>query len=228
MNLLRLTKSDIRGTIDSVKGVFSMNGKIYIIKNTVNEKCYIGQTVQKLNKRFTQHKRLSEVCSNQLIYKAIKKYGAEKFYIELIEDGISSPDELNKKEVEYIKKYNTLKPNGYNLCPGGALWRRKPKIEDSEISAIKDMYLNKNMSLREIGEIYNINHHSVSAFLEKNGIPRRKRSCKLPDRTSILTKDVMIECYINRRMKIKDIASEYDVDVKTVNRAKRRYNLKRI
>lgn len=205
-----------------------MNGKIYIIKNTVNEKCYIGQTVQKLNKRFAQHKRLNEVCSNQLIYRAIKKYGAEKFYIELIEDGIPSRDELNKKEVEYIKKYNTLSPNGYNLCPGGALWRKKPTIEDSEISAIKDMYINKNMSLREIGEIYNIDHQSVAVFLEKHGIPRRKRSCKLPNRTSILTKDIMIECYINRKMKIKDIASEYDVDVTTVNRAKRRYNLKRI
>lgn len=205
-----------------------MNGKIYIIKNTVNEKCYIGQTVQKLNKRFTQHKRLNEVCSNQLIYRAIKKYGAEKFYIELIEEGISSQDELNEKEIEYIKEYNTMNPNGYNLCPGGTMWRRKPIIEDSEIYKIKDMYLNKNMSLREIGEIYNVCHQSISKLLEKHGVTRRKRSCNLPDKTSIITKDIMIECYVNRKMRIKDIASEYNVDVKTINRAKRRYNLKRI
>ena len=37
----------------------------------------------------------------------------------------------------------------------------------------------------------------------------------------------MIDLYINKRMKMKDIAELLNVNVKTVNLAKRRYNLSR-
>ena len=34
-----------------------MNGKIYMIRNEVNGKRYIGQTVNSLEERFKQHKQ---------------------------------------------------------------------------------------------------------------------------------------------------------------------------
>lgn len=42
-----------------------MLGKIYIIRNNVNDKVYIGQTIQLLRKRFAEHKRNSRYCKNK-------------------------------------------------------------------------------------------------------------------------------------------------------------------
>ena len=61
----------------------NMYGEIYIIKNTVNEKVYIGQTLQGSDVRFNQHLKLLKSNENQLIHKAIKNYGKVKFYYEV-------------------------------------------------------------------------------------------------------------------------------------------------
>jgi group I intron endonuclease len=93
---------------------------IYKITNTVNNKIYIGQTIGDIKKRFKKH--LSQVnCKNvcSALYAAFNKYGKDNFYIESLIVGDYSKDELNELEIFYIKKYNSLSPNGYNLQSGG-------------------------------------------------------------------------------------------------------------
>ena len=46
-------------------------GYIYIIKNYKNNKVYIGQTTQDVEKRFKQHLKCSKSNKNQLIYRFI-------------------------------------------------------------------------------------------------------------------------------------------------------------
>lgn len=53
-----------------------------------------------------------------MFYRAIQKYGWENIKHEILERNLSY-DEANKKEIEYIKLYNSLAPNGYNLTKGG-------------------------------------------------------------------------------------------------------------
>lgn len=89
---------------------------IYIIKNTINNKVYIGQTTQPINIRFTNHKMASRVEDTKL-YRAIRKYGEDKFYIELLEGNVSI-EELNKREQYWIQFFNSYY-NGYNSTLGG-------------------------------------------------------------------------------------------------------------
>ena len=49
--------------------------------------------------------------------KDIEKFGLENFEFEVL-DTASSQEELDKKQREYVKEYNSLEPKGYNL-PGG-------------------------------------------------------------------------------------------------------------
>lgn len=44
----------------------------------------------------------------------IEKYGLENFEFEIL-DTASNQEELDRKQREYIKKYNSLEPHGYNL-----------------------------------------------------------------------------------------------------------------
>jgi group I intron endonuclease len=93
-------------------------GYIYLITNKINGKKYIGQTIQNdINKRWTSHKNLKNKTVGNILYNAYKKYGVNNFEYKII--CICFNDDTNKYEEEYIKKYNTIYPNGYNLLPGG-------------------------------------------------------------------------------------------------------------
>ena len=63
-----------------------MNGKIYIIRNDVNDKVYIGQTKRSIEKRFQEHTTLTEAKRSLVLARAIQKYGADKFHVELLQD----------------------------------------------------------------------------------------------------------------------------------------------
>ena len=85
-----------------------------MIKNKINEKIYIGQTVRSIKIRFHEHRTKSSGCV--AIYNAIKKYGWENFE----KDYYECPDEdLNFDEELLVREIGTLVPEGYNLREGG-------------------------------------------------------------------------------------------------------------
>ena len=95
-----------------------MYGIIYKITNLVNNKVYIGQTRQKLKRRFKQHinKANANIYHNKF-HNAIRKYGKDNFSIEQIDEG-NSQEELSQKEIYWIKHYNSMN-EGYNSTSGG-------------------------------------------------------------------------------------------------------------
>ena len=90
-------------------------GIIYVIKNDINDKLYVGKTVTTLANRWLHHKD-SYQKYNWHLYQAMRKYGIEHFWIEQIEE--CDDDIINEREKYWIKKLNTLK-EGYNMTPGG-------------------------------------------------------------------------------------------------------------
>lgn len=102
-------------------------GYVYMIYNDVNNKVYIGETIQKLNKRFSQHMQdshnLNHHCYNCHFYRAIRKYGIDHFFIKELEciKGTNKKDvklQIQKLEKFYIQKYDSFR-NGYNSDTGG-------------------------------------------------------------------------------------------------------------
>ena len=94
---------------------------IYKITNLLNEKIYIGQTKQPIEKRFLQHSK-----ANSPLGQAMRDCGLENFTIEVIE---RYQNELNEREKFWIKVLKSKSPNGYNLSNGGeGSFRRKKDI----------------------------------------------------------------------------------------------------
>ena len=111
-------------------------GHIYLITNVQLNKKYVGQTLshrKNRNKyrpfgyigRFNDH--ISEALCNtkkkQCTYlnNAIRLYGKEAFEVELITTCLK--EQTDEYEERYIKEYNTLYPNGYNLTKGGKVFK---------------------------------------------------------------------------------------------------------
>ena len=94
-------------------------GYIYKITNTKNNKGYVGVTTKdNPNERWAAHKSsIRRGVGCPLLMKAFNKHGEESFKFEVII--ICFDKDVFKFEEEYIKKYNTLSPNGYNVAEGG-------------------------------------------------------------------------------------------------------------
>jgi group I intron endonuclease len=93
-------------------------GYIYLITNTVTKKQYIGQTLcEDVERRWKQHKWPSNKNKGTYIANAFNKHGIESFKFQII--CICFDEDCNIYEEQYIKKFNTLVPNGYNLQAGG-------------------------------------------------------------------------------------------------------------
>jgi group I intron endonuclease len=97
---------------------------VYAITNDVNDKVYVGlHSGDNLRKRWHDHlnsARCSKVGGyNCALYNAIRKYGEDKFHIIAIWSGNVLPDDLKRLERYYIKSFQTMRPNGYNLTEGG-------------------------------------------------------------------------------------------------------------
>ena len=89
-------------------------GFIYITTNMVNAKRYIGQ------KKFDKYNSWKYYQgSGKIFIKAVKLYGRKNFKRDII-DIAYSKDEINNKEIEYIKKYQAVKRKDfYNIAIGG-------------------------------------------------------------------------------------------------------------
>lgn len=93
---------------------------VYMITNNVNGHRYIGITVCSLEKRWREHRSAANTGSQKRLYKAMRKYGVDKFSIEKIYDAVSFED-LQEAEKRYIAQYETHASlnKGYNLTSGG-------------------------------------------------------------------------------------------------------------
>jgi group I intron endonuclease len=90
-------------------------GYIYKIINKINGQLYIGQTTKSLEERWRKHKTTRSNC--RYLKNAFNKYGLENFDFKLV--CICFDEDLNRFEIDYIKKYDSLVPKGYNLRAGG-------------------------------------------------------------------------------------------------------------
>lgn len=106
-----------------------MVGYIYSYRNTINNKFYIGQTIDIVNRKSAHRYKVATSKENNKFYNAVKKYGWENFEFSILlkVEGKTKKDLtifLDAFEVYYIWKYNSFK-KGYNSTAGGHCYRGK-------------------------------------------------------------------------------------------------------
>lgn len=88
---------------------------IYLHRNKINNKCYVGQTCQKPEDRWGKN---GERYSQQLyFYRAIQKYGWDNFEHIILEKDIPA-EFADERECFWAGYYHALAPEGYTLQTG--------------------------------------------------------------------------------------------------------------
>jgi len=108
-------------------------GYIYKITNKTDGKIYVGQTIQTLDERFRQHRKKGSNC--RYLKRAFEKYGFDNFVFEMI--CICFDEDLDKFEIQYMAKFNSIVPNGYNLRAGGNSGRHNEETKKKISATLK-------------------------------------------------------------------------------------------
>lgn len=136
---------------------------IYKITNKINNKSYIGQSVD-IGRRFSRHKTAAKYQEKHPLYDAINKYGLENFSFEILE--YCTKEELNEKEIYWVDYYKSfIQNNGYNLTLGGGnvCMSFTSKLTEEDIDYIIDVLLNNtNISQQELAKEFDVGEDTIS------------------------------------------------------------------
>lgn len=138
---------------------------IYKITNTINGKCYIGQS-RNIEKRWIEHKNRpynkKDKSYNYPFYRAIRQYGLKNFTFEVLEE--CSIEELNEREKYWISVYNSFDKNyGYNLTRGGDC-TIPLSINNGQVQEIISLLKTTMLSQQEIADKYNVSQRTISSI----------------------------------------------------------------
>jgi group I intron endonuclease len=191
-------------------------GRIYIIRNTVNKKVYIGQTHVSIKLRFQNHLSAARRGLDYVIGKAIRKYGEDKFYVELLEE--CTTEELNDREKYWIAFFNSTNNKfGYNMSIGGNVVRTTNDLDET---LVLNMFKQGNTSTK-IAKILHVNPYKIATILKKNNIIYGIDKQRIDKVTESMTIDLYLDGYST-----VDIGKKFGINKSTVIRVLKRNNIK--
>jgi len=138
-----------------------MKSGIYLIKNTVNNKVYVGSAVN-ISKRWEKHKHLLKEGKHHSCHlqSAWNIYGEQSFTFDIIEE-VSNPEHLLAYEQVYLDYYKSYEDDkGYNIC----------KVAGSRVGMKHSKETRSKMSEAQKGKILSEEHKKKMSEAQKGKI----------------------------------------------------------
>ena len=199
---------------------------VYVIRNRINNKVYVGQSVD-AGHRFITHCKPSSNDGSSLIARAIQRYGAHNFWYEILEHQV---EDYNEKEQYWISKLNSLAPNGYNVLHGGdeppvhfaTDHPLSPFDDDNQVYLLKQDLRSSSMSLSEIAQKYGVSKRTVLRInqgLHYEVLGEEYPIRRIPNPPGKLTDEQVAEIIEILRYSYRqyaDIAKQYNISISAV------------
>lgn len=156
---------------------------IYKITNGINNKCYIGQSNNPMQ-RWVAHKSLAKSnddVGKSAIHDAMRKDGVNNFEFSVI----GWYEDYNEKEKYYIQQYNSLAPNGYNIMEGGnepphsyGEEHHNSKYSQELVDSIIDDLLSRQYTQKEIEVRHQVGQQLITSI--NRGVTHRRPGIEYP------------------------------------------------
>lgn len=196
-----------------------MSSGIYMIKNKRNGKVYIGQTVGLARRKRNHFSSLQRnVHSNFYLQNAYNKYG--EIVLDFIVLERCPPENLDKKEEEYIAKYNALDSRrGYNLVNGGSDNRYFTKDVKEKISDALSGKPKTKTHCKRISESNKGRRISLKSIKQANATKKKHKIQHGEDNPNAVISDETAKAIIEELfegLSIKEAAQKFKCSKNTV------------
>ena len=198
-----------------------MKSGIYIIKNLINNKVYIGSAIN-IDKRWKHHKKdlAKRKHHSRLLQRAWDKYGEENFKFEIIEE-VKNPEHLLSYEQVYLDYYKSYEDDkGFNICKiaGSPLGlKRSDEVKQKMREAKKNISEETKQRLREVNigkkhsqETKQKRNEALTGLKRSDETKQRMREANIGKKHSEETKKKIREAAKNiseeTRQKMRDAA----------------------
>ena len=212
---------------------------LYYLRSSIDDKIYIGIT-NNPDRRYYEHINYTvekNHYNGNWIRKTLKKGGEIKMEIALSNLTKKVAIELEIKMIALLKKLTPKKVT--NTADGGlgfnhkgiphseehkrALERAQPHKVRIPKETLYDLYVNKKLSKKKIGEIYSCGATTIDRRLKEYGInarrtPNYKASYKLDD-------DLVLDMFLNKRMSVLKIAKHLNLGANAIRTFLTRKNI---
>lgn len=157
------------------KDIYYNNKGVYIIKNIINNKVYVGSTYVKFSERYRSHRnRLKrQVHHSPHLQNSWNKYGEDNFSfvpIEILEDN----EEITLREEYWINYYNAVM-DGYNVTALIEGRRIKKCSEKLKLTINKDKY--KKVCCYDLNGNYLKTYEGIDCVKIDGFKPKRVSEC---------------------------------------------------
>lgn len=198
-----------------------MKKDIYVIKNSINDKVYVGQSVDAA-RRWWQHTSDARHNKGCFIDKEMGRLGYENFHYEILEHDVENYDE---RERYWVEKLNSRVPNGYNVFRGGATDAGIDHISanfktEDDIDTVRLLLKETDLTMTEIAKNLKV---SVSCIVDiNNGRSYHKEGVEYPVRPLRTMSDdtfkrIVYSLKYEHDKSMRVISREYDVDLSVIN-----------
>lgn len=196
---------------------------IYLLKNTVNEKVYVGQTWSSLKSRWNSGYNYCRHLKN-----AMTKHGVDSFYYQIV-DFAFTQWQADCLETNYIKFYDATNPQkGYNILAGGANSRRSKNLREKVAMSCRGInskiaeevvikIFNDPGMQQEIAQKYQVDQTTIADI--KNGRSWSWLTGKMWANSRL--DDNIVLSIFNEMGTHKNIAKKYNTTRQTVGNIKR-------
>ena len=187
---------------------------IYKIKNLINGKEYIGQSVH-IDRRWSEHKR----CSiDKPLYQDMKLYGIDNFDFLVLEE--CEIESLSEREHYYIEKYDTITPHGYNISfyTDSNTTNFLSYDYDTYLEIVELLVSEKSLTLTDIAERYGL---SLSTISRINSGDIHILKYEYPLRVTIEEKISLCHCGEKISPNAKECVKCYNLNRRKVDRPSR-------
>ena len=138
---------------------------VYMLLNLIEERAYVGQTVNTVNQRVKGHWDDTKKGDDSILHTAMRKWDDPSLWTYVVLQNCYSQQELDVAEAWWIRELCTVEPGvGYNSKQGSSVVKRSPRDARSALTTAElDFY-------RACG------HAGAEKQRELNGGKHRKKS----------------------------------------------------
>lgn len=184
---------------------------VYMFKNLINDKVYIGQTINP-SRRKASHIHAARTDVQYPLQRSIRKHGVENFSFEVIEECVD--EKIDEREKFWISQFDSRNPErGYNIHIGGSSSSEETHRKISEALKGNTHCVGRVLNIETKLKLSKAGKGKKRTLEQRLAISKNNSGRKLSDSDVVNIRNMFLTNEFSR----KELSKKFDVTIGHIN-----------